>query len=250
VSDELKPPDEPKPQRMDCSTHGASLSTFACVHLAASDSAGLGVRYDVESEEPWPDLVCDSCGDEPEWTDEQALERIRVLCSSCWEDAFNAHTRVHHRDPNGWLEDARQRAARRQDRWADRFRIHDAARYRYGLEDSPPWLGFGPTEGHYEILCDASVIGSWSSRSQTWLWGWANDWWDASLTREMVQIKRAGERLGIEPLWRGSIPGDESVAWRVSAAALDLLPSLEGIYRSPTPDGSLFLAVRNTRRVT
>jgi hypothetical protein len=113
----------------------------------------------------------------------------------------------------------------------------------------PPWLGFGPSEGLYDVICEPAVIGSWSSRSGTWLWGWANDWWQPSLTREIVRVKRAGERLGIESLWRSSMAGDEDVAWELSAAALDLLANFEGIYRSPSESGALFLAVRNTRRV-
>jgi len=240
----------PEDRRIECRTHGATLPTFVCHHLATSGSAGLGTCYDLGSEEAWPQLVCDACSGEATWTDAQARARIRVLCSYCWEEAFGRNTHVHHDDPDGWLHDAFHRAEVKQDRWSERFDILKAARYRYGLEDSPPWLGFGPSEGRYDVLCDPTVIGSWSSRSKTWLWGWANQWWEARLTRAMVRVKRAGERLGIEALWRSSIPGDESVGWQVSSAALDLLPEFEGIYRAPTENGSLFLGVRSTRRVT
>jgi hypothetical protein len=242
--------DELEDRRIECRTHGATLPTFVCRHLATSGSAGLGTCYDLASDTAWPDLVCDACSGEASRNDQQALERTRVLCSYCWEDAFGRNTRVHHVDPEGWLHDAFHRAGAKQDRWSERFDILKAARYRYGLEDSPPWLGFGPSDGRYDVLCDPTVIGSWSSRSKTWLWGWANHWWEPRLTRAMVRVKRAGERLGIESLWRSSIPGDESVGWQVSSAALDLLPELEGIYRAPTENGSLFLGVRSTRRVT
>jgi hypothetical protein len=172
-----------------------------------------------------------------------------VLCTHCWENAFAGNTPFHQDDPGAWLHDALHRAQRKQDKWTERFNIGRAAHYRYGLNDAPPWLGFGPAEGHYEVICEPSVLGTWSARSKTWLWGWANDWWEPTLTLAVVRVKRAGERLGIEHLWRSSINGDESLGWLLSSAALDLVPGFEGIYRAPDANGSLFLAVRNTRRV-
>jgi hypothetical protein len=195
-------------------------------------------------------MFCSACNDEPPWTDERARELIRVLCVGCRDDAFGNNCKTRHPDPDAWLRDASERAQRRQRRWTSENAIGEAKRYRYQLEETPPWLGFGPSEGKFNVLCEPTVIGSWSAQSRTWLWGWANDWWAPSLTRPVVRVKRAGERLGIERLWRSGFDGDQSMAWEVSLAALDLLPDYSGIYRSPDDDGALFLAVRNTRRST
>jgi hypothetical protein len=73
--------DEPSDKRVKCATHGTTVPTFVCCHLAPTGSSRLRACYNRESEEPWPDLVCHACSDEPEWTDEQALARIRLLCA-------------------------------------------------------------------------------------------------------------------------------------------------------------------------
>lgn len=237
-------------EMVTCEVHGETLPTFTCVHLASAGSAGLGTCYDRTSEEPWPDLVCNACSDEPEWSDELAAERIRLLCGRCWDDAFGKNTGAHHPDPETWLRDAAERALRRQRQWTGKYGIQEAKHYRYQLEETPPWLGFGPSDEKFEILCEPTVLGSWSARSGTWLWGWANSWWHPAVTRPVVTAKRAGERLGIERLRRSGFDGDEAMAWEACLAALDLLPEFSGIYRSPGANGALFLATRNTRLVT
>jgi hypothetical protein len=63
-----------------------------------------------------------------------------------------------------------------------------------------------------------------------------------------VRVKRHGERQGLRALSRSLLAADEARAWELAAATLDLLPELEGIYRAPDDDGSLFLAVTRTER--
>jgi hypothetical protein len=242
--------DDESSGRVECAKHGRTLPTFACLHLAAPAASGLGVSYDGASDEPWPDIVCDACAAEPPWSDELAIQRWRVLCTRCWENAFASNTAVRHATPDAWLHDALHRGKRRHDRWVDEYGITSHARYRYALQESPPWLGFGASDDRFTLLCEPSVLGSWSSRTNTWLWGWANDYWESPLTRASVRVKRLGERLGIERLWRGQFESDESLAWGLCSAALDALPEFDGIYRSPSENGALFLAARNTRRVT
>jgi hypothetical protein len=194
-------------------------------------------------------MVCAACANEPQWSDEQAVERIRVLCSGCWEDAFRRNTFTHHPQASQWLTDTAHRAEARQRKWTKTHGILHAKRYRYELDENPPWLGFGPSDGKFEILCEPSVIGSWSKTSGTWLWGWANSWWQPDLTRPIVRVKRAGERLGIEQLWRSGFEADERLAWELCLASLELSPEFSGIYRSPDDTGALFLLARNTRQV-
>lgn len=245
--------DDDGSNRVACGRHGRTWPTFACVHLATHDSRDLGVCYDPASQATWPDMTCDACArerDEREWTPAQARERIRVLCTYCWEDAFGANVGAAHADPDAYLHDAVHRAKRRQDRWLGEYGIGDARRYNYRLEEDPPWLGFGPSDERMTVLCDVAIIGSWSSLSNTWLWAWANDQWDPGASRPIVRVKRQGERLGIERLWRSYFAADEDLAWTLAGAALDVLTDFDGVYRSPHAEGSLFLAARNTRRVT
>ncbi|MBX3187358.1 MAG: hypothetical protein KF819_10105 [Labilithrix sp.] len=235
--------------RIECATHGSSLPTYTCSHLA--EGSGLGVAFDEAAPEPWPDAVCDSCASEPPWTDAVARERIQLLCTSCWEDAFGRNTRVPRlADVDAWLHERRARAQLRQQRWLDEYAILSCAHYRYVLDDGEePWLGFGESEKRYLVMCDPLVIGSWGRRSNTWLWGWSNDHWDARLTQPMIAVKRHGELHGVEPLWRSESDGDEDLAFALAATVLDIVPGIEGVYRAPHENGSLFLAARRTRHV-
>lgn len=244
--------DDLENERIGCGRHGASAPpTFACVHLV--EGAGLGVCFDDEAEEPWPDAVCSVCDQEPEWTDEQALARIRVLCKYCWEECYGRNTRVEARSDEEIADEihrARHRAADRQNEWLERFEVGTHPHYEMRLEDDVPWLGFGEDAKRIHLRCDALVIGSWGRRSGTWLWGWANSNWEPHLTRPFVAVKRYGEKQGLTPLWRASTEADEDECFALAASAFDRIRDVEGMYRVPTDNGSLFLAVRETRYVS
>ena len=72
-------------EKIECSAHGPAYTTFVCRHVAEGE--GLGFVYDQNAREPWPDAVCSACAGEPPWGEEVARERIRLLCSRCWEAA-------------------------------------------------------------------------------------------------------------------------------------------------------------------
>jgi hypothetical protein len=226
--------------------------------LHVVEGEGKGFCFDHESLEPWPDAVCDACAEEPPWSDETAREKIRVLCASCWEDAFERNARPPAADDEDWLRQACASMSRRQDDWVERFGILSRPRYRYSFDGEDAWLGFGadPAPGlreqrlPTELMCDALVIGSWSSVSDTWLWGWANDWWEPRVTRDVVRVKRFAEEKGLTRLWKKGFPADEKLAWHLALGALSLLPELEGVYRAPNANGSLFLGAMRTRLVS
>jgi hypothetical protein len=88
-----------------CETHGETNQTFVCTHLAA-DSSGLGFNTGKQDgENPFPDAWCDNCevirAAHGGWTHEaQALTKIALLCSGCYEI-----TRIRNTRPAVTLED-------------------------------------------------------------------------------------------------------------------------------------------------
>jgi hypothetical protein len=83
-----------------CDTHGDRQNAYVCSHLLG-DSAGLGFnRAEPTGENPSPDAWCDDCelihaAHGGEWTDEaQALVKISVLCSGCYNSARIRNTRT------------------------------------------------------------------------------------------------------------------------------------------------------------
>lgn len=238
-------------QKVKCDRHGTALTpAYACLHLAGGGK-GRGFCIPEHATEPWPDATCDDCASGPEWTDEEALAKIRLLCNHCWEDAYARNTHVPpHASPERWLDRAREKAADRQDRWLERHAIKGHRHFQMELDDERPWLGFGESATKIAIHCDISLIGTWSRRSESWLWGWANPSCETRLTNPLVAMKRYGEMHGLEPLWRSKLSASEDDAFRLAATALEVLPEVEGIYRVPTEDMSVFLAVLDTRLVS
>jgi hypothetical protein len=234
---------------LECSTHGRSIATFVCKHVGGDQRAGF--IFDQDSLDPWPDAVCSACAAEPPWTDEVAAERIRLICARCWEAAFERHLVDASNDDADWLHAAVHRVQARQDRWTARHGINDQARFDYCFDEGQARLAFGDGgAGAFRVRCDAHVIGSWGRNSGTWLWGWANDHWEPRATEMIVRVKRRGEREGILSLVRSGFAADEDLAWSLAASALDSIPELEGIYRCPGDNGSLFIGVSGTRAVS
>jgi hypothetical protein len=88
------------PETIHCDTHGDRQKTYVCLHLAG-DSVGLGFnRAEPTDENPFPDAWCDDCeiilaAHGGEWTDEvQALVKISLLCSGCYNRARIRNTRT------------------------------------------------------------------------------------------------------------------------------------------------------------
>ena len=233
-------------ETVTCPDHGSALATFVCKHVVGAE--GLGFVYDEEAPEPWPDALCSACAAEPWWSDETAMERIRMLCSRCWDAAFERNASVIAADERDWFLRTFERSKPKQERWKRDFRIDSFKRYQYCFDPGQAWLAFGDGKG-FRVQCDAHVIGSFSPTSGTWLWGWANDHWEPRVTRALVAVKRRGEREGVRSLTRSIFKASEEDAWDIACAALDTIPEMQAVYRSPG-DGSLFLAVTGTRWVS
>jgi hypothetical protein len=236
-----------------CERHGTSEATFACVHIA-DGAEGCGFCLPSNATDPWPDATCEACTRErriAEWSEEVAARRVRLLCKYCWENAFARSSGVAaHPNPKGWIEAACERAARRQEQWMARHGIGSHRHWQMDLAGEAPWLGWGESATRIHVRGEALVIGSWSKRGNSWLWGWGNSHWEPHLTAPFVAVKRFGEAHGIEPLWRMGGQATEDDGFAFAAVALDLVPEIEGIYRAPSGDTSLFLAVKNTQLVS
>jgi hypothetical protein len=226
-----------------CERHGASKPrTFSCVHIAQGECRGF--RVAPTATDPWPDARCDACANDPN-------AARKLVCKHCWEDAFGRNTLVPpHPDPEEWIQAAQERTEERQEGWIARHGIGTHGHWEMQLEGAAPWLGFGKSAKDIHVRCDALVIGSWSRRGKSWLWGWGNSHWDAHLTSPLVVVKRFGEANGIERLWRMGGQATEEDSFALAAAAIDLVPAVEGMYRVPGEQTSLFLAVLNTQLVS
>lgn len=84
----------------------------------------------------------------------------------------------------------------------------------------------------------AQIIGSFDSRAGDWLWGWANESLDASLTQDSSRVREYGTQHQIRRLTMTSWPATEIDGWHMAALANRLCES-NGVYRGPA--GSTFV---------
>lgn len=85
-------------------------------------------------------------------------------------------------------------------------------------------------------------IGSYSLKSKTWLWSWANE----SLTdaeREKAEVlKELAEKTGMRLFTDPHLNCDEVLAWELAAAAVWQLDSM-GCYREPAGHLWIFVSI-------
>jgi hypothetical protein len=92
-----------------------------------------------------------------------------------------------------------------------------------------------------KVISDFQVVGTLSSRSNTWLWAWDNPYLLENITIAVHEVRTFGEEKGlkklVEPKWEAT--GND--AWEMTAIAAKLLQA-EGVYNFPS-DGIMVYVV-------
>ncbi|MGH8491833.1 MAG: DUF6882 domain-containing protein [Moraxellaceae bacterium] len=122
---------------------------------------------------------------------------------------------------------------------------------RWWFEQDQETLQFFDSEDKLRLEADVVHIGSHSSKSNTWLWSWANVSILPKL-REKGEPLRALEAITGYQLFGefNTFEADEPMAWELTAIAVKHLQA-RGCYRAPSSDGShqSFLALMSIRTV-
>lgn len=139
---------------------------------------------------------------------------------------------------------------------ADAQQKNDVLDAEYGLNSFARWDDDGDCEvlvfsnpGQPDILeAKRTAVGSYSLRTQTWLWAWANESLTDAAREKASQLRRLAERTGMRVFSDPHIPCDEDLAWELVAAAVDELGSL-GCYREPVGYLWIFVAIDAIARI-
>jgi hypothetical protein len=243
-----------------CASHGSSPATFVCVHLVG----GVACGFHGSAEDPtdrWPDAWCDLCEAafqrEGDWNESNTPE-LKVLCTHCYETVRKRNESVPAPLRLGQLSmtedefrsfaratfdrcDERQRAAMR--RWP-LFKTHK--RWFYDAEAST--IRFYDSERDEYLLADISIAGSFSTRSNSWMWVWGNDVYSDAERSKIDPIRVLGEVRGIEKLASTPWPADEVDGWEMTQIAAALLGA-EAIFRMPSDHLMVFMLLDRFRLV-
>jgi len=92
------------------------------------------------------------------------------------------------------------------------------------------------------------VVGSLSTESNTWLWGWANSNLKGVAMEDIERVRNFGEENGLEQLTERKWPADGADGWEMTAIAARLLEA-ESAYRTPSRTGFLYLLLTDFRRL-
>jgi len=117
------------------------------------------------------------------------------------------------------------------------FGIGDYARYEYDLYKNEIWWSDSDDP---KVRGKITIIGSISTKSDTWLWSWANPHFDVVERGPIHLVREFGEREAIAKLTDEKWPADEVDGWEMTSISSRLLEA-QGAYRSPSESGGLFL---------
>lgn len=97
--------------------------------------------------------------------------------------------------------------------------------------------------GEAKVICDITMLGSYSTASKTWLWSWANDSIVPELKYDMEKVKEYGKQYSFEDLIDDKFETDEPGAWAMAALATKILGG-KGIYRAPYDNMLAFMMIK------
>jgi hypothetical protein len=117
------------------------------------------------------------------------------------------------------------------------FGIGSFPRYEYDLFRGEIWWG---EVGAPKVRGRVTVVGTISTKSNTWLWSWANPHFSDIILGDIDKVRELGEREAITKLTEGKWAADEVDGWEMTSIAARLLEA-QGAYRSPGANGFLFL---------
>ena len=86
----------------------------------------------------------------------------------------------------------------------------------------------------------AQIIGTFDSKTSTWLWAWANQSIAEPLKRDALRVLDYGKEHSIARLTTAKWPAEEMDGWRMSALA-NRLCSTNGAYRGPAGTTLVFM---------
>src|ERR1051325_6682709 len=80
--------------------------------------------------------------------------------------------------------------------------------------------------------CPVQIIGTYDTKTGTWLWGWDNPSVEPALQKAARRVRRYGERHDIARLTTRKLKCSEDEAWEFAAFACKLCQG-QGAYRGP-----------------
>ncbi|PZR24797.1 MAG: hypothetical protein DI535_20865 [Citrobacter freundii] len=116
------------------------------------------------------------------------------------------------------------------------FKLGDYKRWYY--DQVTGVLTFSDNEAD-KLRIDFEDVGSFSLKSNTWLWAWDNPHVQEKVRSEITMVRDFGQARNFELLTTPQWEAEEPDAWQMTAIAAYLMQA-KGAYRAPSSNGQLY----------
>jgi len=113
------------------------------------------------------------------------------------------------------------------------FSIGAWEHWRYDAECGTLTFSAG---GFPKVIATVQLVGTTSTRSHSWLWGWANESVPPTQTILLAEVRRFGEAESLTILTQPEWPDDEHHGWEMAAITTKIIGA-KGAYRAPRGSG-------------
>jgi hypothetical protein len=137
------------------------------------------------------------------------------------------------------LSDAVTYLRERQDQLYSRYNLGSYPRYDWNQDTGQLIFSDG---GRARVIADIQFVGSISTRSDTWLWAWANRSILESVKQGVRQVRAYGNEHRYLKLASACWTAEEADGWDMTAITAYLIDAA-GAYRSPDDRGFSFVAI-------
>ena len=97
-------------------------------------------------------------------------------------------------------------------------------------------------DGVVAVVAKVQFVGSISTKSNTWLWSWANSTVQDNVKDQMHIVRDFGEKYGYEALSVDKWEADEVDGWEMTSITAHLLKA-KGAYRASSENGFTYMVI-------
>jgi hypothetical protein len=237
--------------QISCEEHGSATCTYVCSHLIQNPVQRWHADYPT-ADNRWPDAWCDRCNvaflREGEWNESnETATDIKLLCHQCYERALaRSVDRLSGARAEAWQELLRKchdELVAKQDVLTRDYQLSRHKRWDWDQERAE--IVFS-NDGVPAVLASVEFAGSVSTKSNTWLWSWANANVLESVRSRIVAVRDLGEREEYPHLTVPKWNAEEADGWDMAAVAAHVL-NAAGVYRTPGDTGFTFMLLSDVR---
>ncbi len=236
---------------IECGTHGKTRATFVCQHLISGEHLGFNCGYEPDDpDDLYPDAWCDKCETtrqvEGEWNEKsEAISDIAVICAHCYEDTRARNWIQDDQEWNELVSSCCQLFQRRQEKFLSKFKVGDHE--RWDLDQETGIITFSH-EGEPQVEAEIHFVGTYSRKSNTWMWAWANYLDEEKVRSASRRIREFGEEhkfLGLAAHLSDATEEDAGHYTAIMAKELDAI----GIYRTTKDELISYMVITKARWV-